>query len=46
MAVFDISEAEKRFNERIQSLEWDTERCFWKIPDRPDLPFAHYPPVL
>jgi hypothetical protein len=43
MAVFDISAAEKRFRERIESLELDTKRCYSKVLD---LPFAHYPAVL
>ena len=42
--VFDAQFARAQFEERIGSLEADTNRCFWQIPGGPG--FAYFPPVL
>lgn len=41
---FDPQIAKAQFEQRIQSLEEDTKRCFWEIPGGPGE--AYFPPVL
>lgn len=41
---FDPQTARAQFEERLGSLEADTNRCFWKIPGGPGE--AYFPPVF
>lgn len=44
LTSFDARVAETQFEQRIQSLEEDTKRCFWEISGGPAKAF--FPPVL
>lgn len=44
LTTFDPQAARSQFEERIYSLETDTNRCFWQIEGGPGP--AYFPPVL
>jgi hypothetical protein len=44
VTTFDPQTARAQFEERLDSLEADTNRCFWKIPGGPGE--AYFPPVF